>query len=290
MAIKTVRSYEYQAKQTEEDITFKVTSISLDTSCVANESELIDVYKIFWIERGSGRYYVDFQPYTIDGGGIFFLSPGQVFTVDGEKVEHGYQIAFDKEFYCVETQGKEIACNGMLFNNIHRSSLIVPNDKELKQFSFIVENMVEELQNPGKAHREMLETYLRWFLIQAIRTTTYQHIDLRQAGEEANRLASDFIALVEKHYKQIHGVTDYADLLGISAKSLAKRLHLTGYKKPTEIIRDRLVLQAKRNLRYTNLSVKEIAFDIGFDDPAYFTRFFKKANQESPMEYRSHYQ
>ena len=83
-----------------------------------------------------------------------------------------------------------------------------------------------------------------------------------------------------------YSIADYAEKLFVSPKSLAKRLKAHHYGTPTEILRDRIILEAKRDLRYTQKSVKEIAFDLGFEDPAYFTRYFKKSEKMSPQGYR----
>jgi len=288
VALKTTQQYSYKTTELQQTpIHFEVRSFLLDTKCSALEEQQSPHFNIFWIEEGSGTYQIDFQSFTIKNGGIFFLSPGQVFQVESEQVKSGYQISFDKEFYCVETHGKEIACNGVLFNNVHRAAAIQLADNDIPVFKQIMQNMIQEFENPGPAHREMLETYLRMFLIQSLRKLDELQVPLEKTTDEGNRLVSDFIALIEKHYRKIHSVAEYAELLFISPKSLAKRLKALNYNTPTELIRDRIMLQAKRDLRYSNRSIKEIAFDLGFDDPAYFTRLFKKAVQQSPQAYRS---
>ena len=287
MSIKTIHQFAYQPTGLQGNIPhFEVKKINLETSCVANENEMSEHFKVFWIEEGFGTYQVDFQSFSINKAGLFFLSPGQVLSVETEKVKSGYQISFDKEFYCVETHGKEIACNGVLFNNVYRIGAIPLTEDESPQFRQLVQNMIQELENPGPAHREMLETYLRMFLIQALRKKDEIEPAASSATEETNQLVADFIALVNKHFREIHAVSDYAEKLFISPKSLAKRLKALNHKTPTELIRDRIVLQAKRELRYTQKTVKEIAFDLGFEDPAYFTRLFKKAENLSPQAYR----
>nr|WP_262911752.1 helix-turn-helix transcriptional regulator [Joostella atrarenae] len=75
--------------------------------------------------------------------------------------------------------------------------------------------------------------------------------------------------------------------MGISPKSLTKHFQRLGFDTPSDIIKNRIILEAKRQLSYTNNSVKEIAFMLGFNDPAYFTRFFKKALTVSPLQYRN---
>ena len=287
MSVKSIRQYQYQGVPSlTKPPYFEVTAIDVDTYCVANENEQSKYYKIFWIEDGYGKYQIDFKSFEVEKAGLFFLSPEQVLTIDTEKVKSGFQISFDREFYCVETHGKEIACNGVLFNNVHRATMIPLTQEDNGYFLELLHKMVDEIQSPGPAHREMLETYLRLFLIGALRKWESLNLKPEVVEEEQNRLAADFIALVEKHFKRTHSVSEYAEKLGLSPKSLAKRLNVLGYKKPTEIIRDRVVLQAKRDLRFSNKPVKEIAFDLGFDDPAYFTRYFKKEAGDSPLGYR----
>lgn len=288
MSIKTVQQFAYRPSGLQGRIPhFEVKQINLETSCVANENEMSEHFKIFWIEEGFGKYQIDFQSFSIDKAGLFFLSPGQVLSVETEKVKSGYQISFDKEFYCVETHGKEIACNGVLFNNVYRVGAIPLSNEDAPNFRHLVQNMIQEMEKPGPAHREMLETYLRMFLIQALRKRDEINPTTASANEETIQLVADFIALVNKHFRTIHAVSDYAEKLFVSPKSLAKRLKTLNHKTPTELIRDRIVLQAKRELRYTRKTVKEIAFDLGFEDPAYFTRLFKKAENLSPQAYRA---
>lgn len=290
MSISSVQAFRYQPPLTEGTPSFfEVQRIQLETSCVANHSHRSDHYKIFFLEEGVGRYQVDFREVNLSGTGIFCLSPGQILTVESESVKSGYQIAFNREFYCVETHGKEIACNGVLFNNVHRATTLQLSESEAATYLMLVKNMIRELETPGRAHREMLETYLRMFLIEVLRMYDEQADWEIDENDRESRLAEGFIALVEQHFRTLHAVSDYAEKLFVSPKSLAKRLKAHGYPTPTEVIRDRVVLEAKRDLRYTTKTVKEIAFDLGFEDPAYFTRYFKKAAQESPLAYRERY-
>ncbi|MEO1258879.1 MAG: AraC family transcriptional regulator [Bacteroidota bacterium] len=290
MSISTLQKYQFKNPlASSTPVVFEVESFRVTKDCTAHHSHRSEQYKIIFIEDGSGSYQIDFQEFKIESSGIFCLSPGQVLTVESESTKAAYQISFNREFYCVETHGKEIACNGVLFNNIHRATCLQLSAADSAYFKQLVENMIRELENPGKAHQDMLETYLRMFLIEALRKHDEQAAAIPVEGEESNRLVGDFIALVDKHFRKKKAVSEYADLLFVSPKSLAKRLNAQGYPTPTEVIRNRIVLEAKRDLRFTQKSVKEIAFDLGFDDPGYFTRLFKKAGNDSPAAYRLAY-
>jgi len=267
MAVTTKAKYLFKDFKLKENVPFfELTSLKVNTYCVANKNEVSDHYKIYWIEDGSGTYSIDFKSFSIKGSGIFCLSPGQVFTIESEKVQSAFQIAFDKDFYCVETHGKEIACNGLLFNNVHRATVVPVKEGEKGIFQNLINQMVREIENQGSSHRDMLETYLRMFLIQTLRLVDTQEAKTKEVTHQQDQLAQDFIALVEKYFRQEHTVT--------------------GYASPSQIIKDRLVLEAKRQLKFSTKTVKEIAFELGFDDPAYFSRLFSKNSGNSPAQYR----
>ena len=289
MFISAAQTYSFQPKlDAASPNFFEVSRIQLEKSCIANRDHRAEHYKIFFIEEGSGQYQIDFNEFKIEGSGIFCLSPGQVLTVNSESMKSGYEIRFNREFYCVETHGKEIACNGVLFNNVHKATVIPLEKDELLIFQQTIQNIIRELEQPGKAHREILETYLRMFLIEALRQYDQKSMVTATAESDApNRLTGDFIALVDKHFRELHAISDYAEKLFVSPKSLSKRLNADGYPTPTEVLRNRIMIEAKRDLRYTQKSIKEIAFDLGFEDPAYFTRYFKKAAGQSPANYRT---
>lgn len=282
MAIKKVKSYQFKSKAWQNQPPhFAVDAIEMNTACVVNENTIAQYYRIYWIENGNGTYQIDFKPFSIEKAGLFFLSPGQVLQVEAEKVKSAFQISFDPEFYCVETHGKAIACNGVLFNNVHRATMIPLDESDAPTFKNWIEQMMQELDHPGPGHRELLETYLRMFLIAALRKLT----PVQKASDPKNKLAADFIASVDKFFRKKHTVSEYAAMLGVSPKSLSKRLQAEGYATPINLIRNRIILQAKRDLRYSEKPIKTIAHDLGFEDPAYFSRYFKKATQQSPKQY-----
>lgn len=288
MALTTVEKFalsEHSLKENEAH--FEVTSLQVSTYCVAFKNEIAQTYKIFWVEDGAGTYSVDDQEFSVEGSGIFCLSPGQIFSVKNEKVKSAWQLSFNKDFYCVESHGKEIACNGLLFNNVHRASAVNVPKTDVPLFQSLISQMIAELQNKESAHKVMLETYLRMFLIQTLRLLEKQEKELGAGTHREDPLVQEFIALVDKNFKEEHTVAGYAEQLFIAPKSLSKKLKNLGYPTPLQVIKDRIILEAKRELRYSDKTVKEIAFDLGFDDPAYFSRLFGKTVGKSPVQYRA---
>jgi len=231
----------------------------------------IKEYTAIYFKSAYGTVEIDFEQYTVDGASIIFLSPGQIFNAKGFDSKMGWQVSFDKEFYCIETHGKAIACNGLLFNNYTQASIVSLKDFQGLVFESLFKSLHQELEVPGVAHKEMLASTLKLILIQGLRLLDKPSSSV---GQPTNRLVRDFMALVEKYFQKEHQVAHYAGLLAVSPKSLAKRLQLEKYPTPTKVIRDRIMLEAQRQLRFNDEPIKYIAFDLGFDDPAYFTRIF----------------
>jgi AraC-like DNA-binding protein len=239
-----------------------------------------DLFNIIWVKKGKARYLIDFESYEVDGEAIFFLNPGQAFSVVSEVVQQGYRLAFSQDFHCVETYHKASSCNGILFNNVYKVPFILPESGLIPELENIVKKMIDEFENPGYGQQELIQSYLRLFLVLATRQSNAPQ------APETNDFLRDFSFLVEKNFHTLHQVSDYADLLGIAPKTLTKKIKQLQSKSPSDIIKARLILEAKRLLRYSDKQVKEIAYELGFDDPAYFNRFFKKEAGVAPQQFR----
>ncbi|GAB7255796.1 helix-turn-helix domain-containing protein [Polaribacter sp. OB-PA-B3] len=272
-------------KYTFKDI-FSVSTVRFEKACTIDHSVQQNAYAIYWIQEGSGTYNIDFKQYHFDDNVLFFLSPGQVFTVDSEQIKTAYKLTFVKDFYCIQTHDAEVACNGILFNNIYETPFVKPCKKDTDKLDFILTSLLEEFQQNETAQYDMLQAYLKQFIISAVRVKKENHV-VKEDVE--TRLFKDFSLLVEQNYKTLHSVTDYAKRLGLSPKSITKHFQKAGTISPSEFIKNRILLEAKRLLIYTDKTVKEIAFELGFNDPAYFTRFFTKAISKSPLQFKKDY-
>jgi len=265
---------------------FSVSKVQFEKACTIDHNEAQNTYTIYWIQEGKGTYNIDFEQHSFTDNVLFFLSPGQVFTVDSEEIKTAYKLTFMRDFYCIQTHDKEVACNGILFNNIYETPFVKPCKKETQKLNFILESLIEEFQQDETAQYDMLQSYLKQFIICAVRVKKENHV-IKEDTE--TRLFKDFSLLVEQNFKTLHAVTAYANRLGISPKSMTKHFQKMGAKTPSGFIKNRILLEAKRLLIYTEKTVKEIAFELGFNDPAYFTRFFTKAISKSPLQFKKEY-
>ena len=287
MSVTAIQQYNITDEERSQPV-FSLSVIDFDHACVANESEFIDSFNIIWIKQGLAQYQVDMNHFSLKDETIFFLNPGQIFSIESEQIKQGYRISFDADFYCIETKDSETACNGLLFNNIYELPYIVPSPENIGELEGFLDMMVKEFQQPGAAHKEMIQSYLKLFLIIATRTKK-EHTKPSNYHEEDHEILRRLSFLIEKHFRKIHSVKDYAQMLNLSAKSLTKKLHLLHQKAPSDLIKERLILEAKRELIYSEKSVKEIAFDLGFIDPSYFNRFFRKSTGTSPTAFKAHF-
>lgn len=279
MAVQDIVKYDFKDVLT-------LSSVQFQEACKIDHVRQQNSYTIYWIQEGEGKYHIDFESFSFKDNVLFFLSPGQIFTVDTEHVKTAYKITFTRDFYCIQTHDKAVACNGVLFNNIYETPFVKPCKKDTVKLNFILEQLIDEFQQQDTAKYDMLQSYLKQFMICAVRIQKENNITKE---DTETRLFKDFSVLVEQNYKSLHTVAAYAKRLGVSPKSITKHFQKIGTNTPSDFIKKRILLEAKRLLIYTDNSVKEIAFELGFNDPAYFTRFFTKGVSKSPLRFKKEF-
>ena len=121
---------------------FTFSKVNYQKACVMNESAVVDYFNILWLKEGKARYQIDFQVFEASGETIIFLAPGQIFTVLSEQIMEGYRIAFDSDFYCLDTHHHEIGCNGLLFNDFSSAPYIKINDKESVELIYLIQEII----------------------------------------------------------------------------------------------------------------------------------------------------
>ena len=148
--------------------------------------------------------------------------------------------------------------------------------------------MQTEMQNNELAQYELLISYLKIFLITASRLWVSQNQDIQKdvSGLKEPFVLQNLKDAIEEHFKTKHSPAQYADLLNISPKALAKITRNHFDKTLTNMIAERIVIEAKRELYLTSKPVKSIAYELGFNDEFYFSRFFKNNADVSPQLYR----
>ncbi|NQZ44740.1 MAG: helix-turn-helix domain-containing protein [Flavobacteriaceae bacterium] len=228
---------------------------------------------------------------TIDGQPLD-LAPDQLVTVtylqnvSFDETRHPLTaFVFNREFYCISDHDQEVSCNGILFFGTQDVPIITIPPDQKKRFELLFEIFVEEFSTPDKIQGDMLQMLLKRLIIMSTRLAKEQLI-VKQLDNEQIEVIRKFNFLVDMHYKSKRKVSDYAEMLFKSPKTLSNLFSIYNQKSPQQIILDRLALEAKRLIHFTDRQNQEIAFDLGFNDPAHFSRFFKKMTGKTPSEYR----
>lgn len=246
-------------------------------------------YSLIWITNGTGKVKAGFSEYDFEQNSLFAFSPYQPFMFSANKKLQGIALQFHSDFYCIHMHQKEVACNGVLFNNIYHPPFTFLDDASSSTLKMLIEQMETEMKNPALAQYELLVSYLKIFLITASRLKAEQQPQalLSITGLKEPFVLQNLKDAIEKDFKTKHSASDYARSLNISAKALAKITRTHFNKTLTELISERIIIEAKRELYLTNKAIKEIAWELGYDDEYYFSRFFKANADISPQMYRN---
>ncbi len=200
----------------------------------------------------------------------------------------GVALCFHPYFFCIHKHQAEVACNGVLFNNVYQPPFVTIDETSGNTLKMVIEQMKMEMQNPALAQYELLVSYLKIALITLSRLKAEQqkHPALEVSGSKEPFILQNLKNFIEAHFKTKHSPSEYAELLHISPKALAKITKTHCNKTLSDLITERIIIEAKRELYLTNKAVKEIAYELGYSDEYYFSRFFKTNANVSPQLYR----
>lgn len=192
---------------------------------------------------------------------------------------------FNRAFYCINDHDSEVSCNGILFFGTQDLPIItIPPEQEHK-FNILYEVFKEEFDTSDRIQGDMLQMLLKRLIIICTRLAKEQHF-LKSLNNEEIEIMRKFNVLVDTHFKTKRKVSEYAELLFKSPKTLSNLFAIYNQKSPQQIILERLALEAKRLISFTDKQHQEIAFELGFNDAAHFSKFFKKMTGYSPSKYK----
>jgi len=173
-----------------------------------------------------------------------------------------------------------------MFNNIYDSPVLKLGGAEMQTLINIAHEIMAEMRDVKLAQYELLISYLKIFLINASRIKINQ-LQLEEANARKEpAMVNELKEAIETQFKKLHRSSDYADLLHASAKVLNRVSKNYFNKTLSSLIAERIIIEAKRELYLTPKSVKLIAYELGFSDEFYFSRFFKSKVAVSPQLFR----
>jgi len=264
--------------------------------CQLNETEIMhndlphlhDFYSIFWIESGEAIHATEFVEYSLGAGTILFVPPGLKHRMYIDKSVTGTYILFNEEFIRYNNKNQMPLKDYRLFNHPDFKSLITVTPQKHNQLQNIIEQIYAEIQNRDDYSQDIVLNLLHLFLLESRRIFDLQYQEPKAVPEETpDNTIIRFKQLIEENYITQKSVSPYAEMLNINASCLNELTKRTTGITAGELIRNRVIDETKKLLFSGSLSGKEIAFSLGFDDPAYFSRFFKKYTGTTLKEFRA---
>lgn len=184
-------------------------------------------------------------------------------------------LLFNREFYCIHTNDKEVSCNGLLFFGSTEIPYLKLDSFAINKLLYLIQTIKDEFAIIDSNQEEMLRILLKQFIICCTRIAKAQFFKGHYSIEEID-VIREFNILVEENFKTLHKVSDYAKLLNKSPKTITNIFSRYTNISPLKVIHQRIVMEAKRMLLYTNLSIKEISYQLGYSNPEQFSKLFKK--------------
>ncbi len=231
-----------------------------------------DFFQIVVIAAGKGWHEVDFTRHKLARGQVYILKPGQVHTWQLSKDTRGFVIEFTQE-----------SLPHFLTGHFLTTLRQLPDCVQPKTVSTeFLHMMQKEFEDKPAYFQFSLQNYLRIFLVQLMR----ENLGKEGLPEPQASLTDAFLDLVEKYFREEHRLQFYADRLKVSAKTLSAQVQRALGKPAKEILLERCLLEARRLLAFTDMPVAQISYDLGFEDPNYFSRFLKTYGGLTALDFR----
>ncbi|WP_461151762.1 helix-turn-helix domain-containing protein [Spirosoma pulveris] len=240
-------------------------------------------YEIMWLTSGKSINVIDYHQITIEPDMLFFISPGQLHLMNKAESVTGYSLTFTEDFLLLNTPNKDAVMEFAFLDNSYANPYFKLDEEAIKELRPVMELLFEEAMRQEKSPF-IIANLLFVFLKRIQRSIT------NQEGSGTDLISvvrfKQLKKLIEHHFKRETSVEFYADKLNLTAHRVNEICKQVTGKPTGEIIRDRLLLEAKRLLLHSEQPIGHIAELLGFNDFSYFSRQFKKKEGMTPAEYR----
>lgn len=277
--INCIESMNYIGKNGEYFEVINVTQKNCEILKNSKESEL----SLLWFTTDNNQITIDSIQHTFNIHEIICITEFhklEIGSIKGLKL-----LKFNKPFYCILDHDSEVGCKGILYYGAANLPVIFIPKKDIEILETVWKVLCMELESTDSLQLEMLQMMLKRILILCARIFKNQ-LNFQVLDNTNIDIVRQFNFLIEKHFKEIHSVEEYAGLLNKAPKTLANLFKKLGNKTPLQFIQDRLILEAHRLLKYSDRSISDIGYELGFNDIQAFSRFFKKQEGISPIDYR----
>jgi len=241
-----------------------------------------DYHELIWIRSGRGHHLIDGEPLAVEVGTVTIIGRGQVHVfAEGEELR-GAVLRFGDEL--LRGEARRASAEWLLAGRGGRT-VRVP-EGEATRLEVVLRALHGELRRPADPQTVELERHLvSAVLLWIERWYEAGRAEQREADDAEVQLYRRFARLLERDFAHRHDAAHYADELRVPPAALSRALsHVTG-RATKELVLDRVMLEAARLLRFTDLTIGQVAHRVGYEDPLYFSRAFKRHFGEAPMAY-----
>jgi AraC family transcriptional regulator, transcriptional activator of pobA len=245
-----------------------------------------DYHELIWVRAADcGRHMIDGEPLQIQPGTVTLIGRGQVHVFEGARHLHGAVVRFGDEMLFGDG-ATQVAPRWLLAGRGGRTIVVPESDHQ--RLEAMIAALDAELKRPpdtctSETERHLLSVIMLWLE----RWYDDQHTESREADDADFALYRRFVEILERDFQRHHDAAHYADALGVPPAALSKALSNVTGRSTKELVTDRVMTEAARLLRFTDLTIGEVAWQVGFEDQLYFSRAFKRHFGEPPMAYRS---
>lgn len=270
---------------------FPVTEATLADSFAVNLLDSVNAaktcrlayHRMLLVIKGEGILQIDEEQFVVNDSQLFLLAKGQVYQGGEDLKLSGYEIVFGDCFW-ERTPSSANNCKAVLFNNAANNQCLSLSESDLANLWPHFEALHEEaMASPYINKLDVLAAFLKIIMI---KVANINASFVKGYDNEEKQVFHQFVQLVSQQFNQLHEVADYAQLLHVTARRLSDICRRSSGKGAKEIINGQLVAEAKRQLQFSALAIKEIAYQLNFATPEQFSQFFKKNAQHSPSHYR----
>ena len=283
-----IKKYTFKTGLPQE---FEVVGIGQLYKAFANElttPHRTGFYHILWFQKGSPTHLVDFNPVKVKPNTILFLNKDTVQRFDTKGNFDGKAILFTDNFFCKSEADTKFLRGSILFNDLFSVSQL-QLQKSSTLFADLFQQMESELTNSKDNYQsDILQNLLHNLLLQSDRERRKQNFTEIKKGADLDYVML-FKELLENQFRKQKLVSSFAEQLRVTEKRLNQATSKVLDKSPKQMIDERIMLEAKRLLAHTNESVKEIGFELGFDEPTNFIKYFRKHHNSTPVEFRENF-
>jgi len=245
-----------------------------------------DFFEVLYLLKGSGFHVIDSNKYEIKPPCVFFMSPGQAHKLELSNDIEGFIFIFTADFYLLNRSNQNSLIEFPFFYTINQDNppLLLDKKSDVIFLESIFRQGIAEICQPCNYTNELLRSLLDLILI--ICTSRYPFNDNMLNKGKGQILVKRFFHLIEENHQKNLSLSDYSAMIGVTPNHLTQTVKLLIGKTSFQIIKAKQLLEVKRLLVHTNLSVSEIANQLNFEDQSYFTKFFKRETGITPIQYR----